>query len=74
MVNCVERLHFQLTFTLIVEAASVIIIDLDNFASIGTDGLLYCGTGSRCLCDLAIGAGNDGAVANLPGLSILDGN
>lgn len=73
MVTCIERLHFQLTFTFVVEAASVIIIDFDSFASVGTDALLYSGTGSRCLCDIAIGADSCGTVADLPGLSILDG-
>lgn len=55
------------------KAAFVIVIDFDDFASIYTDGWLQFGTGSGFLCDPAIGASSCGAVAGLPGLSMLDG-
>jgi len=60
------------TFTFIVKAAFVVVvIDFDEFASIYTDEFLYIGTDSGCRCDLAFGASSCGAVADLPGLSIL---
>lgn len=65
---------FPLTLTFIVEATSIIIIDLDCFTAIDTDELLGCWTWSDCLCNFAIDACCCGAVANLPRLSILDGS
>lgn len=60
------------TLTCTARAASVVIIDLDGLASIDTDGLCF-GAESLCLCDLAIDTSSSGAVAHLPGLSILSG-
>lgn len=53
------------------EAASSRVRNFDELASVGTDGLWSCGTGSRGLDNLAIDAYGCGAVVHLPGLSIL---
>lgn len=66
LVNCIVKLKLLLTFTFMVEAAPVIIVDFVSLASIGAYGLLFCGTFSRCLCDCAIVAGSCGAVAEHP--------
>lgn len=72
VVFCIEKLHFQLTFTFVMETAPI--IHSDSFASIGTDGLFDCGTGSLHFCDLAINALSCGAVVNFPDFSILNGD
>lgn len=60
---------FQLTLA-IMSGATFIVLGNNGLVSIDTDGL-FCGTGSRCLCDLSIDTSGVGAVVHHPGLSIL---
>lgn len=55
------------------EATSILFIDLDRFPPIGTDGEGYIWTDCSCDCYLAFDASSCGAIASIPGLSILIG-